>query len=289
MESAQAFWGINGQLTPSSVWISGGNIIGPEVSQTTRLTSATEAYAYAVEVDGSGYVEIALATGLVSITGGGTAQVETATAAGTITVSGNATVIVTSPLITGSPLTVPVAVTSGDTAATWAGKVRTALGAVTAITDHFTVGGSTTAVVLTALVAAINDETLNISLANGTCTGITDAPTSDNTTAGHAPANAYRVDGGSLGSDFEGKTLPDDLETYYGILAVRDDTSGAGSVISCIDGMDESLRVRMYSGEVFQQTNATGLAAINGAQTLKIESLNGYAKLLLALFCSRES
>ena len=41
---------------------------------------------------------------------------------------------------------------------------------------------------LTALTAAANDGTLNIAIANGTCAGLTAAPTSANTTAGVAPA-----------------------------------------------------------------------------------------------------
>jgi hypothetical protein len=116
------------------------------------------------------------------------AQVETATAAGTITGSGNATVIVTAAGMTGSPKTISVAVVNGDTAATWAGKVRTALAADSAVAALFTVGGSTTAITLTRTSPAgvANDSTLNISLDNGTCTGITTAGTSTNTTAGVA-------------------------------------------------------------------------------------------------------
>lgn len=118
----------------------------------------------------------------------GTAQVETATAAGTISGSGNASVTVTGAGITGSPKTISVAVVNGDTAATWAGKVRTALAADAAVTALYTVGGSSTTITLTRTVAAANDATLNIALANGTCTGITTAATSANTTAGVAPA-----------------------------------------------------------------------------------------------------
>jgi len=116
------------------------------------------------------------------------AQVETATAAGSISGSGNATVIVTAAGMTGSPKTISVAVTNGDSAATWAGKVRTALAADADVTALFTVGGSTTAITLTRTTPAgvANDATLNISLDNGTCTGITTAGTSANTTAGVA-------------------------------------------------------------------------------------------------------
>ena len=114
----------------------------------------------------------------------GTAQVETATAAGTISGSGNATVIVTSSALTGSPITVSVAVLNADTASDWAGKVRTALAAHPVIGYYFAISGATTSIVLTAKYIRANDTTLNVSLDNGTCTGITPAPTSANTTPG---------------------------------------------------------------------------------------------------------
>jgi hypothetical protein len=121
------------------------------------------------------------------------AQVETATVVGTIGVAGagNATVIVTAAGMTGSPKTVSVAVANNDTAAQVAGKIRTALAADAnvghATTGFFTVSGANENVVLTARTAAANDGTLNISIDNGTCTGLTAAPTSANTTAGVAP------------------------------------------------------------------------------------------------------
>ncbi len=116
------------------------------------------------------------------------AQVETATAAGSVTGSGNATVIVTAAGMTGSPKTFNVPVLNGDTAAQWADKVRIALAADSAVTALFTVGGTSTSIVLTRTNPAgvANDGTLNISLANGTSTGITTAATSANTTAGVA-------------------------------------------------------------------------------------------------------
>jgi hypothetical protein len=144
----------------------------------------------------------------------GAAQVETATAAGTITASGNASVTVTSAGMTGSPLTISVPVVLGDTASVWAGKVRTALAANATIAAGFVVGGTTTAISLARIPATIgglqifsaNDGTLNIALANGTCTGITAAPTSANTTAGVATSGVKLYDGD--GKDFEGNTLP---------------------------------------------------------------------------------
>lgn len=116
----------------------------------------------------------------------GTAQVETATAAGAITGSGNATVVITAAGMSGSPITLSVAVTNGDSAATWAGKVRDAMRADSRITALFVVSGSGTSIVLTRTSKAANDATLNISLDNGTCTGITTAATSAGTTTGAA-------------------------------------------------------------------------------------------------------
>jgi hypothetical protein len=115
-------------------------------------------------------------------------QVETATVVGTIgpAGAGNATVIVTASGMTGSPKTLSVAVANNDTASQVATKIRTAMNADTDITNFFTVGGSGAAVSLTTKVARANDTTLNISIANGTCTGLTAAPTSANTTAGVA-------------------------------------------------------------------------------------------------------
>lgn len=123
----------------------------------------------------------------------GTAQVETATAAGAATSSGNITVTVTAAVaaaLSGGKAIV-VAITNGDTAATWAGKVRTALAADTDVNTYFNVGGSSTSIVLTARTAAANDSSLNIAIADTGSTGITPAATSANTTAGVAQATVY--------------------------------------------------------------------------------------------------
>lgn len=115
---------------------------------------------------------------------GGTAQVETATATGTITGSGNATVTVTAAGMTGSPKAISVPVINGNLPARWANKVRAKLRLDPDVTAMFTVSGAGRKIVLVRKAPAANDATLNIALANGTCTGITAAPTSANTTAG---------------------------------------------------------------------------------------------------------
>jgi hypothetical protein len=124
---------------------------------------------------------------------GGTAQVETATVVGTIEAAGagNATVIVTAAGMTGSPKTFNVAVANDDTASQVATKIRAALAADAAVTALFAVSGSGANVILTKLLPAANDATLNISIDDGTSAGLTAAPTSANTTAGVAPTSTW--------------------------------------------------------------------------------------------------
>lgn len=115
-----------------------------------------------------------------------TKQLETATVVGTIGSSGqgNAKVIVTAAGMTGSPKTISVAVANDDTASLVAGKIRTALGNDAAVTALFTVGGTGATVTLEKIIPAATDSTLNISIDNDTCTGLTTAATSVNTTTG---------------------------------------------------------------------------------------------------------
>lgn len=252
---ARAVYGLSATGTPTSTNVSGSVQVGTGQTQ-TRLTTADTAYSVSVLImEGSAFV-IDFATGSTAGSDAwvaGTAQVETATAAGTISGSGNATVIVTSALMSGSPKTISVAVTSGDTAAVWAGKVRTALNADTDVTTAFTVGGSTTAITLTKKSASgqtfngdavpiyyANDGTLNISLDNGTCTGITTAGTSANTTAGVATSGCSILDGD--GKDFEGVALPT-IARVLGILI--DHTQG----ITTYANGDDTERGKIFTAE----------------------------------------
>lgn len=115
----------------------------------------------------------------------GVAQKETATIVGTITGSGNATVTVTAAGLTGSPITLSVAVLNLDTAAQVATKIRAALNANAVIAAFFTVGGAGDDVTLEKLGAsALNDATFNIAYTNDDCTGLTPDATSADTTAG---------------------------------------------------------------------------------------------------------
>jgi len=106
---------------------------------------------------------------------------------GTIGTAGNATVVVTAAGMANSPITLSVPVSSGDSAATVASKVNAALAQNSDITDFFTISPDNGRYVrLTAKVAADNDPTMNISIANGTCTGLTAIPTSTVDAAGNA-------------------------------------------------------------------------------------------------------
>jgi len=219
LTQAQAFVGLRASATPTGTNVSNDVQIG--VGNTViPITGATGAYSM------RGFITSDTATDFVfDLTDGdttgttafvaGVQQVETAGAAGTITLAGDAVVVVTSTGMAGSPLTLNVPVALNDTAAQWAAKVRTALAANVTIAQRFDVSGTSAAIILTRKpistlsdgitsvpIRLANDANLNISLNNGTCTGITPATTSTNTTAGVATSGVFIVDGD--GKDFEG-------------------------------------------------------------------------------------
>jgi predicted secreted protein len=146
--------------------------------------------------------------------GTGAVQSETATVVGTIGVAGagNAKVIVTAAGLAGSPLTVTFAVANDDTAALVAGKARTALAANAAVALLFDVTGATDKIILTRKGPYANDGTLNMAVDNDTCTGLTTAATSANTTAGEtltAIAQVQNISGPGLALDTEDVTTHD--------------------------------------------------------------------------------
>jgi len=219
LTNARATFGLNCRATPTSSNVTGSLQIGAS-NASVALPNANVGYTTrAIFAGNSGQLTFDMTTN--AATGSwtaGAAQVETATAAGTITTAGNASVTVTAAGMTGSPKTLSVAVANGDTAATWAGKVRTALAADAAVAALFTVGGTTTAITLTRKptqtftvpggtlgLYVANDTTLNIALANGTSAGITAAGTSANTTAGVLTSGVKIYDNDT---DFEGVGIP---------------------------------------------------------------------------------
>ena len=231
--------------TPTASLVSNDVTIGISSTNTAIADVDTGYAARALIVGAASDLVLDLAdndsTGTTAWTAG-QAQVETATAAGTITGSGNATVIVTAAGMTGSPKTISVAVLNGDTAAVWAGKVRTALAADAAVSALFTVDGTTTAIRLTRKPTATytvgtasvplyadNDATLNISLDNGTCTGITTAATSANTTSGILSAGVYLLD--ADGKDFEGATLTAIAAGRLGGLLISNQSASTADIL----------------------------------------------------------
>ncbi len=120
-------------------------------------------------------------------------------------------------LFDGENIVVSVPIALNDTAAIWAGKVRTALAGTPAVSALFSVSGSSTAIVLTrkplqilqganmsVACFAMNDSGLNIGIAAGS-TGVTSAATSSNTTAGVETSGCLVLDGD--GKDIEGNTI----------------------------------------------------------------------------------
>lgn len=245
ISQTRAFSGLRMVATPTSSLVSNDVTIGISSTNTAIADVDTAYAARALIVGAASDLVLDLAdndsTGTTAWTAG-QAQVETATAAGSITGSGNATVIVTAAGMTGSPKTISVAVLNGDTAAVWAGKVRTALAADAAVAALFDVGGTTTAIRLTRKATATytvgtasvplyaaNDATLNISLDNGTCTGITTAATSANTTSGTLTAGVYLLD--ADGKDFEGATLTAIAAGRLGGLLISNQSASTGDIL----------------------------------------------------------
>jgi hypothetical protein len=244
ISQVRANYGLRAIGTPSSPTASGNVNLGIQPT-TETLTDADVFYAIEALIVGStSDLVIDLAdgdkSGSTSWTSG-VAQIETATAAGTITLAGNAEVIVTASGMTGTPKTILVPVALNDTAATWAGKVRAALAADAAVSALFTVGGTTTAISLTRKPLATytvgaasvptypaNDTTLNISLDNGTCTGITTAASSANSTAGVLSAGCYVV---GDGVDFEGNPLIEIDSVRVSAYMIRNESVSPDSIL----------------------------------------------------------
>jgi len=280
--SARAYHGLQATAEPTSEGTSGTLTIG-QGQMATTLAYAGRAVVLGVEIDSTYTVSLDLTTLLPTVTGAGVAQVETATAAGTITAAGNATVIVTGDDITGSPLTVSVAVANTDTAATWAGKVRTALGLQSAITSLYTVGGSSSSITLSRIVPRYNDFTLNISLNNGTCTGITPALTSANTTAEINPAKCWRISGTTYaGDDFQGIDF-EDVNDYQGIHIRQ--IAGPGEIIAEVD----SLAWKDLIGPNEQSlkfTASNAMAGIGSGSNMEFSTSTSYCKAIVTLLFS---
>lgn len=268
LTNARATLGLNATATLGAAGTSGSITLG-NPNETIRLTSTTNGYhLQAVFANSGDTVTLALASNTTSSATAwvaGAAQVETATAAGTITTSGNATAIVTSAGMSGSPLTVTFAVTSGDTAAEWATKCRTALAANATIAARFDVSGSTTAVVLTRKpshtftvpggtlpIYLATDSTLNIALADDTSAGITEATTSTGTVAGTASDGVKLYDNSV---DIEGESISLGTALY----GIQYKLTAAEAVEVVIDGSTSDY-IRVAGGETLCKASQTAIA-----------------------------
>lgn len=204
--------GVTAAANVSSVNTTGSVTIGTPVAALVYTDAPTVAYSLRMDIASGETLALDMSTGAVTGSYPGVLQVETATviAAAGATTAGDATVIVTAANLAGSPLTVSVPLLLTDnTVSLVATKIRAALTANSAIASIFTVGGTGADITLTAKIAIANDSTLNISIENGTCAGLTAAPTSTNTTAGVPRTQAYRISGATWDqTDFEGEPLP---------------------------------------------------------------------------------
>ena len=233
LSGTEVRYGMLATADPSAVNVSGSQSIGTAARAVTYTDVPTVAYSLGMLIQAGVTLTMNLSTGVVTGTVAGTNQVETATivAASGATTAGNLNVTVTSALVTGSPLLVPVALLLTDnTASLVATKVRAALTATAAITAHYTVGGTGADYSLTAIEKAANDSTLNLAHANGTSAGITTSTTSTNTTAGVGTSRAYKFTGVTWdATDYEGRALPT-MAQVHSMLIRSDSTSGTVAI-----------------------------------------------------------
>lgn len=229
LSGTEVRYGMLATANPSAVNVSGSQTIGTSTTALTYTDAPTVAYSLAMLIQSGDTLTMDMATGIVTGAVAGTNQVETNTieAASGATTAGNLNVTVTSALVTGSPLLVPVALLLTDnTASLVATKVRAALTATAAITAHYTVGGTGADYSLTAIEKAADDATLNLAHANGTSAGIATSTTSTDTTAGVGTSRAYKFTGQTWdATDFEGQDLPA-MTKLHSVLIRSSSTSG---------------------------------------------------------------
>ena len=271
LSTPRAAFGLNAKVTPTKSGSSGTVQIGAS-NETVTLTNTKQVSFSAVVVGSTSDLVIDVSdldnTGSTSFTAG-TLQVETATviAASGITGNGNATVTITSADVVGSPLAVSIAVTTASTTATLlATALRAGLAANAAVSLYYTVSGTGADIILTRKatssytvngtsipVCPATDATLNIAIANGTCTGITTAATSTGTTAGVATAGCYVPD--LDGTDFEGAATSG-LTSIDAIFIKNDSTSEASALVTQGSVLAD---YPLTPGDIFQVAGTTGL------------------------------
>ena len=201
---------------------------------------------------------------IVDVTGGGVSQVETATVVADITVGGDIDVTITAAGTTWSPKTIPVTVIIGDSAATTAEKIRAALELDADVTELFTISGVGGIVILTKILPAANDATLNIATATGTATGLTPAAASANTTDGSVTVDVTpKIEGydpisGKYYTILEGTAI---VAAGTTVLRVHPSLTTAANTIAK-DMLPKHYKFTMTHGDV---VNVIYSVAINGS------------------------
>jgi hypothetical protein len=223
--SAQAIYSLTGTGALSRSGVSGNGIVGS--AATIQLPSSTIGYCVrAIIADSASDFVLDLATGDTTGTDTfvpGTQQVETATitAAAGATSNGTMTLVLTSAGMAGSPLNIPVTLTTAmNTAALVATAARAALTANATVAARFNIAGGGASIVLSRKANTIsdvelyyaNDTTLNLAIPSGL--GITAAPSSANTTPGVASSGVKLYD---EHVDFEGRAIGT-IEVIQGVL-----------------------------------------------------------------------
>ena len=262
ISAAQTITGSNCQGQATSALVSGINQIG--ASQTAvQFPTADIGYAIGIEFVASGGtatidLQSGVATGSAAYVAG-TAQVETATvvAASGATSNGNCSLTFTSAAVTGSPLTVVVALTTASNTSTLvAAALAAGLAANTAIAAVWTVTSSAADIIMTRKSDAngykyANEANTNLAIPAGL--GITAAPTSTTLPSGVVSSGVNVTDGD--GKDFEGVTLVSMARMYGLEINV---TSGAATAANSTASEAYKLPAKFWNSNGITGTTITG-------------------------------
>ena len=234
ISSAQAIYGLNCTGVFADTDLQAGSVqVGPS-QKSVSLSTSTIGYGVKAELTTSTNtltldVQTNTASGTAYVAG--TSQVETATvvAASGCTSNGNCSLTFTSAAVTGSPLTVVVALTTASNTATLvAAALAAGLAANTAIAAVWTVTSSGADILFTRIVDAngykyANEAGTNLAIPAGL--GLTAAATSANTTPGVVTSGTNITVGGDV-KDFRGAALTS-ITTLQGVMI--DVVSGSGT------------------------------------------------------------
>ncbi len=256
---------------------------GAELILTAKTKAANDATLNIASADGTAVGVTAAPTSANTTAGvAPVQQVETATVVGGPVIS-QATLTVTAAGMTNSPKTVAVDVVAGDTAAQVATKARAALAADVDVAAFFTVGGATTDIILTALVQAADDATLNVASDNDTCGGLTAAPTSVDTTAGVAPVKQKEtatlvgtiVDAGDATITVTAAGMTNSPKAIPVAVAALDDAAAIAGKVRTALAADVDVAAFFTVGGATDQVILEALTAAADDATLNIASDNG--------------